>query len=57
MTQRQIVLPGSLKSDAPGRLCQGSCGQQRAPEGGVQISAKRWICGACWPTFLAKHRG
>lgn len=32
------------------KLCQ-TCEQQRAPEGGIQLSPKRWVCATCWIKF------
>jgi hypothetical protein len=29
------------------RLCN-KCEEMRPPEGGVQMSAARWICASCW---------
>jgi len=29
------------------RLCN-KCEEMRLPEGGVQMSASRWICASCW---------
>jgi hypothetical protein len=28
------------------------CNRDRLPEGGVQMTAKRWICARCWALFL-----
>lgn len=24
------------------------------PEGGVQVSARQWVCAKCWPLFVKK---
>jgi len=29
------------------RLCN-KCEEKKPPEGGVQMSASRWICASCW---------
>jgi hypothetical protein len=28
------------------------CNRPRFPEGGVQMTPKRWICAKCWGLFL-----
>ena len=44
---RSIILPGSLKTSEALRECS-KCGDQRAPEGGVDLSPTRWVCARCW---------
>ena len=29
-----------------------NCDRPRLPEGGVQMTPKRWICAKCWGLFL-----
>jgi len=29
------------------KLCS-KCNQEKPPEGGIEMSATRWICAACW---------
>ena len=27
---------------------------EAVPEGGVQVSSRRWVCAKCWPHFVKK---
>lgn len=50
MSRVDITLPGSSRPDLPLRACQGKkcAGAERIPEGGVDLSPTKWVCGACW---------
>lgn len=54
MTTHDIALPGSLKTAQPLRLCQGRCGRERVPEGGAQVSPKKWVCAGCWRNYMRR---
>jgi len=45
-TSKQLQL-GSKQPVHKLRLCN-KCEELRPPEGGIQMSAARWICACCW---------
>lgn len=53
---RELGLNGSTRNDQPLRVCQGSCQVPRKPEGGTQMSATKWVCGACAERALRRFR-
>lgn len=36
------------------RLCAGACQAERPIGGGVQVSAGKWLCSACWSKFNSR---
>jgi len=32
------------------------CKQDRLPEGGIHLTATRWLCARCWLNFLQGRR-
>lgn len=44
---KPLTLLGSQRSVQPLRVCD-KCDELSAPEGGVQVSPKRWLCANCW---------
>lgn len=36
------------------KLC-GVCNIERVPEGGVQVTASKWVCYKCWPNYVRKR--
>ena len=52
--KNQIEMPKSSKNMHRFKLCN-KCEELKPPEGGVQMSAARWICAACW-THRATRR-
>jgi len=43
----QISLPNSATTSNKYKLCH-FCEEKKPPEGGVQLSPRRWICAVCW---------
>lgn len=53
MRTNEITLPGSARSTAPLRPCQGRCaGAERTPDGGLQLTPTRWVCVTCSSRML-----
>jgi hypothetical protein len=43
----QISLAGSAKTSHQYKLCH-FCEERKPPEGGIQLSPRRWLCAVCW---------
>jgi len=43
----QISLPNSLKNSSNYKLCH-FCEEKKPPEGGIELSPRRWLCAVCW---------
>jgi hypothetical protein len=43
----QIALKGSAKNENAYKLCN-FCEERKPPEGGIQLSPRRWLCAVCW---------
>lgn len=55
MSEPVVLLPGTRKNTEPLRGCS-KCGQQKEPAGGVQMSATKWRCAACWRGFMSNRK-
>lgn len=54
-TRKSIMLPKSHVNLHPLRKCD-KCNEQRAPEGGIQMSPTRWYCADCWGRIASLRR-
>lgn len=52
--KHQIEMPKSSRNMHRFKVCS-KCSQEKPPEGGIEMSATRWICAACW-THRATRR-
>lgn len=51
-----LYLPGTPQNASPLRPCNGPCGREKPPEGGVQMNASKWVCATCWRARMAGSR-
>ena len=52
---QQIAMTGSAINGNKYKLCH-YCEEKKLPEGGVQLSPRKWVCAACWVDKLKAMR-
>ena len=52
----QIALKGSPIHGSKFLLCH-YCEEKKMPEGGIQLSPRRWVCAVCWVDKLRALKG
>ena len=53
--KQNLRLNGSTQPVHPLRTCA-KCGEQRVPEGGIQMTPEKWICAICWTKRQFKRK-
>jgi hypothetical protein len=44
---QQIAMTGSAINGNKYKLCH-YCEEKKLPEGGIQLTQRKWVCAACW---------